>query len=84
MNRLLGTVSGPSDPPHHVRNLVPFILSQGDSPINQGLKLRAREFLLMDDLPRRCIDYRPKPGDSYQRRGSNRWPWMMKTWETLQ
>lgn len=41
-----------------------------------GKRCRARKLLVMDDLPRRCFDYRPKPNDPDQRPGRDRWPSM--------
>ncbi len=39
-----------------------------------GSRCRAHGFLVMDDIPRRCFDYQPQPGDHDQRPGSARWP----------
>lgn len=48
-----------------------------------GTRCRARRLkVVMDDLPRRCPDYRPKPGDPDPRPGAERWPWMMTPPET--
>ena len=39
-----------------------------------GSRCRATRLLVMDDLPRRCSDYRPLPDDPDQRNGRERWP----------
>ncbi len=39
-----------------------------------GSRCRATRLLIMDDLPRRCSDYRPLPDDPDQRNGRERWP----------
>ncbi len=49
-----------------------------------GNRCRSRRLFVLDDLPRRCGDYLPTPEDDDQRPGRDRWPWMMKTAETLQ
>lgn len=39
-----------------------------------GKRCGARQCLVMDDIPRRCFDYQPKPQDHDQRPGCERWP----------
>lgn len=41
-----------------------------------GRHCRTRGCAVMDDLPRRCLDYRPGPVDDDRRTGRERWPWM--------
>lgn len=38
-----------------------------------GYRCRERRLFVMDDLPRRCFDYRPTAGDPDQRAGRERW-----------
>lgn len=47
-----------------------------------GTRCRARRLLVMDNLPRRCADYLPMPGDADQRPGRDRWPSLMTPLET--
>jgi enamine deaminase RidA (YjgF/YER057c/UK114 family) len=41
-----------------------------------GKRCSARGLLVMDDLSRRCLDYRSLPNDPDQRTGAERWPWL--------
>ena len=41
-----------------------------------GNRCVARDCLVMDEIPRRCFDYQPKPDDRDQRPGAERWPSM--------
>lgn len=41
-----------------------------------GDRCRARNLLVMDELPRRCFDYQPNVDDYDQRPGVDRWPSM--------
>ncbi len=40
----------------------------------EGKRCAACQCLVMDDIPRRCFDYQPKPQDHDQRPGRERWP----------
>ena len=42
-----------------------------------GTRCRARGLAVIDDMPRRCTDDMPKPGDTDQRPGRERWPSML-------
>lgn len=42
-----------------------------------GNRCTATGLLVLDDLPRRCEHYRPLPDDPDQRKGGERWPWMI-------
>lgn len=49
-----------------------------------GTRCQTRRLLVMDDLPRRCSDYRPTPDDHHKRPGRDHRAWILKATETLQ
>lgn len=46
-----------------------------------GKRCRARNVLVIDWPPRRCVDYRPIADDADQRTGRERWPSMRQSLE---